>query len=349
MATNSNTTFDNLAARIREQQGQQQQKQNPNPVPKVIGSSRSNSNTSQPTNDLESGNQKTISSGNSLKSNQSFQEEFQDEFQEGWNQFRSFAQSSFQAAASKSKALAAATQNKLENFDHVEFHQKSQEVFEKLKNQTVDVTKQIVEKTTETSNNVRNSDKYQQITQQTASVAASARDATVNAASGAREGIANTYENAPNAKNVMWFTINLTVGFLFMAMSVFSLPMLVISPEKFTLSFTLGSMFVLNGVSIMKGRQELIQQMFELKRAPFSIIYFISLIATLYCSLIARSMLYTLFWGALQVGSLSWFLASFVPGGYGLMKNTCMAWWKSVSFIFNMANRASDTRGLLPT
>ena len=57
----------------------------------------------------------------------------------------------------------------------------------------------------------------------------------------------------------------------------------------------------------------------SVERLPFSVSYGLSLVGTLYCSLVMGSYLLTLIFSIVQVVALSYFLVSYIPGGTGAL------------------------------
>lgn len=77
-------------------------------------------------------------------------------------------------------------------------------------------------------------------------------------------------------------------------------------------------MFVLNNFSFsfLWGIAAHWQHLTSRERLPFSACYVISLVATVYCSMVAQSTPLTCLCAVLQVVALVWFLLSYVPNGH---------------------------------
>ncbi|RDB19678.1 Protein transport protein SFT2 [Hypsizygus marmoreus] len=97
--------------------------------------------------------------------------------------------------------------------------------------------------------------------------------------------------------------------------SFLTLPLLAVRPTKFALSFSLGSLLVMFGFSVLIGPINHIKHLISTERLPFSAIYFSSLGLTLYFSLGARSKLGALICGAIQVIALVAYVLAYFPGG----------------------------------
>ncbi|TFK37611.1 ER-to-golgi vesicle protein transport Sft2 [Crucibulum laeve] len=94
-----------------------------------------------------------------------------------------------------------------------------------------------------------------------------------------------------------------------------TLPLLAIRPAKFALAFSLGSLLVMFGFSVLIGPVNHIKHLVSKERLPFSLIYFSSLGLTLYFALGAHSYLGSLLCGAVQVVSLVAYVLAYFPGG----------------------------------
>jgi len=97
--------------------------------------------------------------------------------------------------------------------------------------------------------------------------------------------------------------------------SFLTLPLLALRPAKFALSFSLGSLLVMFGFSVLIGPINHIKHLISKERLPFSLIYFCSLGLTLYFSLGAHSYLGALVCGAIQVLALIAYVLAYFPGG----------------------------------
>ena len=91
------------------------------------------------------------------------------------------------------------------------------------------------------------------------------------------------------------------MGALFLLISFMLLPAIVLSPQKFSMFFTLGSVFLLVGFAFMKGPYKYAKNLFAKERLLFSVAYLASIIFTIYASIIVGSYLMTILASALQV------------------------------------------------
>ncbi|KIK97849.1 hypothetical protein PAXRUDRAFT_135462 [Paxillus rubicundulus Ve08.2h10] len=93
------------------------------------------------------------------------------------------------------------------------------------------------------------------------------------------------------------------------------LPWLPVRPAKFALAFSMGSLLVMVGFSILIGPINHIKHLVSKERLAFSAVYFSSLGLTLYFSLGAKSYLGSLLAGLVQVIALVAYVLAYFPGG----------------------------------
>ncbi|KAI9571842.1 Got1/Sft2-like family-domain-containing protein [Boletus coccyginus] len=93
------------------------------------------------------------------------------------------------------------------------------------------------------------------------------------------------------------------------------LPWLPVRPAKFALAFSMASLLVMVGFSILIGPVNHIKHLASRERLPFSVVYFSSLGLTLYFALGARSQLGSLLAGIVQVVALLAYVLAYFPGG----------------------------------
>jgi len=115
------------------------------------------------------------------------------------------------------------------------------------------------------------------------------------------------------------FCALLFLSALFFALAFFvGVPMLALKPQKFALSFTCGSVTFMGSFGIMKGPKEHLVSMCTMQRMPFTIIYFGSMMSTLYLTCTKGGMkgyALVLISSGVQLIALLWYLISFLPGG----------------------------------
>ncbi|KAF5345827.1 hypothetical protein D9756_010890 [Leucocoprinus leucothites] len=94
-----------------------------------------------------------------------------------------------------------------------------------------------------------------------------------------------------------------------------TLPMLAFKPAKFALAFSLGSILVMFGFSVLIGPINHIKHLVSKERLPFSLVYLGSLGLTLYFALGAHSYFGSLICGGVQIVALIAYVLAYFPGG----------------------------------
>ncbi|TPX34007.1 hypothetical protein SmJEL517_g03246 [Synchytrium microbalum] len=137
----------------------------------------------------------------------------------------------------------------------------------------------------------------------------------------------NGLTGAQETSDVDWFGLSLTqrlVGFgvcLLLAAICFllaffvGLPLMVISPSKFAVPYTFGSILAMASFALLRGPATHLKNLFSRERLPFTGLYFGSMALTLYFSMGLHSYLGTIFTAVIQIICLLYFLGSYVPGG----------------------------------
>jgi len=94
-----------------------------------------------------------------------------------------------------------------------------------------------------------------------------------------------------------------------------TLPLLALRPAKFALAFSLGSLLVMFGFSVLIGPINHAKHLLSKERLPFTLVYFGSLGLTLFFSLGRHSYIGSLVCGIIQVIALVAYILQFFPGG----------------------------------
>ncbi|KAL0579382.1 Protein transport protein sft2 [Marasmius crinis-equi] len=91
--------------------------------------------------------------------------------------------------------------------------------------------------------------------------------------------------------------------------------MTILRPSKFALAFSLGSLLVMIGFSVLIGPINHVKHLVSKERLPFTFIYFTSLGLTLYFSLGLHSFFGSLISGLVQIVALITYVLAYFPGG----------------------------------
>ena len=115
------------------------------------------------------------------------------------------------------------------------------------------------------------------------------------------------------------FSLLAVSGVVCMILAFTFLPMIIISPHKFAMLFTIGSFLMLASFSCLRGHAAFFKHLASIERLPFSASYGLSLVGTLYCSMVMGSYILTMIFSGIQVIALAYFLVSYIPGGTGAL------------------------------
>lgn len=126
------------------------------------------------------------------------------------------------------------------------------------------------------------------------------------------------------------------VGTLFIMMSLNFLPILLIAPHKFAGLFSFGSVTMLSSFAIFSGPQAFLKSMSQREKVPFSSLYVIGLVGTLWATLVMRSYIFTTVFALVQAVALLYFVASYLPGGKAAVNACCRCSGRSVRSILRI-------------
>lgn len=122
--------------------------------------------------------------------------------------------------------------------------------------------------------------------------------------------------NIPSTTQWTYFAFFLGTGALFLAMAFFLfLPVIILAPAKFAMTFSIGSALLIASLGALKGWKAMFGHLLDKERLPFAGAYFGSLLATLYVSLMMHSYLFSLLFCGAQLVTLVYYVASYFPGG----------------------------------
>lgn len=116
------------------------------------------------------------------------------------------------------------------------------------------------------------------------------------------------------APSYKYFLILLSIGGLFVFLSLMTLPMIVFSPARFVLTFGIGNVLILISFLFYFGGKEYCLMLFSEKRRWLSLLFVVSL---LFGILFAwrRHFIMSLVFALIQMTALIMFTLSFIPGG----------------------------------
>lgn len=120
----------------------------------------------------------------------------------------------------------------------------------------------------------------------------------------------------PSGTNFVYFAAFVAGAFIFFTLAFFIfLPLLILSPGKFALSFTFGSLCTMAAMIMLSGWQAGLQHLLSKAKLPFSGVYVGSMAATLYAALFMHSYILSIVFSGVQVVALLYYVTSYFPGG----------------------------------
>jgi len=117
-------------------------------------------------------------------------------------------------------------------------------------------------------------------------------------------------------KNYMVAIVALFLAGVFFLMSVLCLPMVVISPQKFTLLFTFSMIGTLVGLAFLNGPRSYLKKLTVKKSRIQTGVLLGSIILSLYFSVISESYLLSLLFCFIQLNSVVLFFCNTFPFGW---------------------------------
>lgn len=141
-------------------------------------------------------------------------------------------------------------------------------------------------------------------------------DAARKAGASIRDAASSTANAVPSGSSLQTALMLFAAGGLMLFLAFFvGLPVMVLSPSKFALTFSLGNLFLVAGAGVLSGFGSLLSHACTPDRAPLSLGYGLSAAGTLYASLVAHSYLLCVVCSIAQVGTLGALVVAYLPGG----------------------------------
>ena len=130
-----------------------------------------------------------------------------------------------------------------------------------------------------------------------------------------RDKIANKIiEKLEVERNILLFILLILIGIGLIIFSFFLLPMIMISPGKFSFCFAVGSIFILISFLFLVGSRNYVLKILDNKRIFISISFILSIFIGIGFSL-GRHYFISLICSGVQLISMIMFILTFIPGG----------------------------------
>ena len=115
-------------------------------------------------------------------------------------------------------------------------------------------------------------------------------------------------------KSIGIFSVLICIGTALIIFSFFLLPLVIISPKKFSFCFAVGSIFVLISFMFLVGTRNYITKLLDNRRIFISISFILSIFIGIGCSL-GNHYFISLICSGVQLISMVMFVLTFIPGG----------------------------------
>lgn len=135
-----------------------------------------------------------------------------------------------------------------------------------------------------------------------------------------------TYRNENQVQEPSWFQLSSfekILGFamclagsaLCFAISFFMFPVLALKPRKFGMLWSLGSLLFVLSFGILQGPKKYTMHLLSRDRIVFIGVFFGSVVATLYSSIILKSTILTIITGVIELFAVLYYTVSYFPFG----------------------------------
>ncbi|KAG4066871.1 hypothetical protein HA402_012938 [Bradysia odoriphaga] len=121
-------------------------------------------------------------------------------------------------------------------------------------------------------------------------------------------------------QRIIGFITCIGLGIFCMTVSTFYIPVLILKARKFSLLFSLGSLFFILSFCFLSGFMAFFKQAFSRSRLTVSLCYASSLLATMYFAMFAQSTAFTVLFAVAQIITLLLMIMAEIPGGTSGLK-----------------------------
>ena len=143
------------------------------------------------------------------------------------------------------------------------------------------------------------------------------------------------FNNVNDKKNYTYAMSAFAIGAIFLLFSFFALPVIILSPHKFTLFFCLSMICFLVGMGFMNGPKTYLKKLSNTRNRLPSLILIFSLVSSLYCALIYKSYILSILFCFIQLNAVCYFFFNSMPFGVGTIKIMAQALKDFVAGLFS--------------
>ena len=121
-------------------------------------------------------------------------------------------------------------------------------------------------------------------------------------------------------QRMMGFLLFFVLGTAASMISTMYVPLIVIRPSKFAIPYTVGNLMSIGSTGFLVGPWRQIKTMFDTTRIVGSLVFFTSMIGTLYFAFVMKSGVGVLTCVIIQFAAYIWYVASYIPFGRAMVK-----------------------------
>lgn len=120
-------------------------------------------------------------------------------------------------------------------------------------------------------------------------------------------------------ERIIGFLCCLGASILCFVLSFFLFPVLALKPRKFGLLWSMGSLLFVISFGILQGPVSYIRHLLSRERFIFTIVFFGSVLLTIYTSVVLKSTILTIFASIIEIFSVLYYTVSYFPFGAGAL------------------------------
>lgn len=116
-------------------------------------------------------------------------------------------------------------------------------------------------------------------------------------------------------ERLIGFSACLVSSILCFAISFFMFPVLAMKPRKFGMLWSMGSLLFVVSFGVLQGPRHYIEHLLSRERFMFTIVFFGSVLTTIYVAMVMKSTLLTIFCSIIELFAIAYYTLSYFPFG----------------------------------
>ena len=146
-----------------------------------------------------------------------------------------------------------------------------------------------------------------------------------------KSGASNLYDRLPSYNQTSqeepgWFKLSrvekmigfgccLAASMLCFTICIFMFPILALKPRKFGLLWSMGSLLFVISFGVLQGPVSYTKHLLSANRIVFTVVFFSSVLSTLYCAVVLRSGILTIITSVIELFAVAYYTISYFPFG----------------------------------